>query len=297
RLRYSMTLASPCMVGLLGRIDRERGSRGRRGSNLAQNAWHDRRGGSGWGRSHAMQAAWTGLGAGGRGDRLVHDPADGARASATLGTAAQAAIDLAGRARGFHGAECRPHIVVAEHVAGTDDHGNPGQRGRFLVPYATIDTRAGPGRQNQNTRFYSYSNLADRPGREGQPSAQGRTVSTGTCERLDHAFDDLLHQDLVAALAHNPDDRLGPGGAHDQPAVSVEARFRILDGAAHIGILERLAALVAHVPEHLRQRIEAMADLRYRLLLFLDHRQHLQSGQQPVAGRRVVRQNDMARRL
>jgi hypothetical protein len=41
--------------------------------------------------------------------------------AATLGAAAEAAIDFSGRARrsGIHGAT---HFVVAQHVAGTDDH-------------------------------------------------------------------------------------------------------------------------------------------------------------------------------
>jgi hypothetical protein len=56
------------------------------------------------------------------GDGLVHDALDGAGAPTALGAAAKTAIDLAGgagRNRRGHGAT---HIVVAEHVAGADDH-------------------------------------------------------------------------------------------------------------------------------------------------------------------------------
>ena len=59
--------------------------------------------------------------AAGAAQRFVHDLADGARASATLGVAAETAIDLASGAR-----RCRmdgaAHLMVAQYVAGTDDH-------------------------------------------------------------------------------------------------------------------------------------------------------------------------------
>jgi hypothetical protein len=65
-------------------------------------------------------AAAAGWGAGAD-QSFVHDLADGVRAAATLGAAAEAAIDLAGRARRrrIHGP---PHLMIAQHVAGTDDH-------------------------------------------------------------------------------------------------------------------------------------------------------------------------------
>jgi ABC-type nitrate/sulfonate/bicarbonate transport system substrate-binding protein len=59
------------------------------------------------------------------GNCLVHDPADSARAAPALCAAAEAAVDLAGGARRTFGAECRPHIVIGQHVARADDHGNP----------------------------------------------------------------------------------------------------------------------------------------------------------------------------
>src|SRR5262249_45246442 len=58
------------------------------------------------------------------GDRLVHDAADGAGAAAALGAATEAAIDLTGRARGSLGRERAAHVVVAQHIAGADDHGS-----------------------------------------------------------------------------------------------------------------------------------------------------------------------------
>ena len=55
-------------------------------------------------------------------ERLDHDAADGARAAAALGAAAEKAIDLAGREHPLRldgGAD----ILISQHIAGTDDHG------------------------------------------------------------------------------------------------------------------------------------------------------------------------------
>src|SRR5271169_2549287 len=55
-------------------------------------------------------------------DRFVHDPADGAGATAAFGTAAQAPVDFAGAARRAFGRD-RPDLMVGNHVARTHDHG------------------------------------------------------------------------------------------------------------------------------------------------------------------------------
>src|SRR5262245_12353951 len=58
----------------------------------------------------------------GAAERLVHEAADGARAAAALGAAAETAIDPAGRAHPLRldgGAD----ILIAQHIARTDDHG------------------------------------------------------------------------------------------------------------------------------------------------------------------------------
>src|SRR3982074_3228902 len=92
-------------------------------------------------RLTAMLAAWAALAAGAAGarDGLVHDAADGARAAAALGAATKAAINLAGGARRLLSRQRGPNVVVGQHVARTDDHGNPAVPAR-LVRYATIDT-------------------------------------------------------------------------------------------------------------------------------------------------------------
>ena len=61
----------------------------------------------------------TGLGAGTQ--RFVDDGLDGARATAAFGAAAEASIDLFGIAR-HTGMDGIADIMVAEDVAGTDDH-------------------------------------------------------------------------------------------------------------------------------------------------------------------------------
>jgi hypothetical protein len=72
----------------------------------------------------AMRASRaTGLGAGA--ESLVNDRLDGARASATFGAAAQTSVDLLGIARQvFSGVDSVTDVVVADEVAGTDDHEN-----------------------------------------------------------------------------------------------------------------------------------------------------------------------------
>jgi hypothetical protein len=63
------------------------------------------------------------LRAGSAAQRLVHDAADGARATPALRAATEASIDLVGGGRAGRGTvESGPHIAVAEDVAGTNDH-------------------------------------------------------------------------------------------------------------------------------------------------------------------------------
>src|ERR1700757_2284788 len=83
-------------------------------------------------------------------------------------------------------------------------------------------------------------------------------------QRGDDVVDDFLDQDAVVALAHHADHRLGAGRAHEQPAVAIEALLAVGNRRFDLGILERLAAPVAHILQDLRQRIEAMTDFRNR---------------------------------
>jgi hypothetical protein len=63
-------------------------------------------------------------------ESLVNDGFDGARASATFGAATEAAIDLLGIARKvFRSVDGTTDIVVAEDVAGTNNHKDGGPIG------------------------------------------------------------------------------------------------------------------------------------------------------------------------
>jgi hypothetical protein len=58
---------------------------------------------------------------------FINDALEGARASATFDAAAETAIDLLGAARKIiRGADGAANIVVAEDVAGTNNHENGG---------------------------------------------------------------------------------------------------------------------------------------------------------------------------
>src|SRR5260370_2480778 len=94
----------------------------------------------------------------------------------------------------------------------------------------------------------------------------------GLDERRDDMVDHFLDQDAVVALAHDADHGLGAGRADQEPAVAVESIFAVDNRRLHFGIVERLAAAVAHVLQNLRQWIEAMTELRYPTPAFLHHR-------------------------
>ena len=58
------------------------------------------------------------------GGMLVHDPLDRPSAAATLRITADVAEEFADRARWRAEGHCRTHLVVAEDIAGADDHRN-----------------------------------------------------------------------------------------------------------------------------------------------------------------------------
>ena len=74
----------------------------------------------------AARAAFLGAGA----ERFIDDGLDGARASAALSAAAEATIKLFGISRQVRGCTHGiTDIVVAQDVAGTDDHETAGALG------------------------------------------------------------------------------------------------------------------------------------------------------------------------
>jgi hypothetical protein len=64
----------------------------------------------------------TAAAARGPGNSLIHDALDGAGATTALGAAAETTIDLPGRTGSRRRGDGAAHVMVAEHVAGADDH-------------------------------------------------------------------------------------------------------------------------------------------------------------------------------
>jgi hypothetical protein len=90
----------------------------------------------------------TGLGAGAK--RLVDDGLDGARATPALGAAAEAPIDLLGIAgKVFCGIDGATDIVVADDIAGTNNHEN----GRPFGDARTSILKAAAGCKRKNRVF------------------------------------------------------------------------------------------------------------------------------------------------
>jgi hypothetical protein len=84
-------------------------------------------------------------------ERFIHDAPDGAGTPPTLCATAEAAIDLSGGARRLGMVERRAHVVIAQHVAGTDNHDN--RQPPTLVLSVTIDTLLSPSGQKENDGF------------------------------------------------------------------------------------------------------------------------------------------------
>jgi hypothetical protein len=133
----------------------------------------------------SARAARAGRAAGSR-DRLIHDPADGPRATSALGAATEAAVNLTGGARRLRSGQHCPDVVVGQHVAGADDHGNPAFPARFsplcnyryMTPIVEAKTKR---------RFCRYSNLSPEVPPRGGPgfpfSASFDKGLAGNCAR------------------------------------------------------------------------------------------------------------------
>src|SRR5437763_11218509 len=155
--------------------------------------------------------------------RLVQYPPQRTRAAAALNAAAEAAVDLTRAARQLLAAECNAHVAVAQHVTGTDDHG--GKKGPNHWSHMQRSLQGFDAFCNEKRRFYRHSNIAralawaaPRRRKKGAkpPFQRGFWAPSGcSCrERIDDSVDNLLDQDLVLALAHHPDDRLGSRRPH-----------------------------------------------------------------------------------
>jgi hypothetical protein len=97
-------------------------------------------------RDLAVRASGA-AGLGANPESLVDDGLDGARASATFSAATEAAIELLGIAgKVFRAADGTADIMVAEDVAGTDNHENGGLIGD--ADPAIVKTAAGCKRKS-----------------------------------------------------------------------------------------------------------------------------------------------------
>ena len=116
-----------------------------------------------------------------------------------------------------------------------------------------------------------------------------RKCSRGALNGLANVVDQTLDQRRVVALGHHPDQRLGARLADDQAPAALELGFGGGDALAHAVGFERLGAAVeADVLEQLRQRLELAQQLARRRFRLDQRGEHLQPGDEPVAGRRMV---------
>ena len=94
-----------------------------------------------------------------RAQRLIHDLLDGASAPAALCTATQTSINLPRRSRRhLRNAHRAAHVVVAQDVAGTNDHGRERLAGR--VGHWIFKTAAGCKRKNRLFKRFQTMRLA-----------------------------------------------------------------------------------------------------------------------------------------
>src|SRR5262249_37505407 len=171
RLRYSITLASPCMSQISAStrsrlpvveqecLEKTGATRGHRPQTPARSL-----------AVPAFRATGTGL---------IDNAADRARATAALGAAAEAAIDLARGARCLAAIERRADVLIAQHVARTDDHGDVGS---WAVVSSLCNYRYMRPRRQAKTkrRFFSYSNVRCARARDRRASSRfSQAAATG----------------------------------------------------------------------------------------------------------------------
>src|SRR3954471_16580981 len=83
----------------------------------------------------------------------------------------------------------------------------------------------------------------------GAPWERASSLGCGSRQGVDDVVDHLRDEVPIVALAHDPNHRLGAGGANHETSLSAETLTRRCDGR-HDGIfLQRLAGEVAHVLE------------------------------------------------
>jgi hypothetical protein len=130
----------------------------------------------------------------GAGHRFVHHAAKRSRAASAPGTAAETSVELTRAPRHLFTGKCRAHLLVTEHVAGTDDHGWCGDP-EGVGPICNRSLKQPDRRGNRFARIYSYSKLSRlggaptigprRPCPKRAQSRRRRRVREGTTIPLD----------------------------------------------------------------------------------------------------------------
>jgi len=150
------------------------------------------------------------------------------------------------------------------------------------------ESQAQPGVPRDVRAFASPSRQALNP-----PLFSSCRVRQGR-ERRANVIDDALDKIEIVAFAHDPDDWFGARRADDKAAAFAKLLTAILDGARDTRVHQRLSGLESHIPQDLRHRIESTADLAHRFILLLDNRQELQGGNESVAGRAMIQEDNVA---
>jgi hypothetical protein len=91
---------------------------------------------------------------------LGHDLADGTGATATLGAASEAAIDLTGGPRGiFAGCHDASHVVVSQDITVANNHQGTARRPRKTTTFGRpFDKEPSPSRQKEKALFEAIPN-------------------------------------------------------------------------------------------------------------------------------------------
>ena len=157
-----------------------------------------------------------------------------------------------------------------------------------------IRDRSGAGESDRRLTTGALSAEGESDERRRQRAALRDRVLRGGANRLAHAIDHRFHLRGILAFGHDADYRLRPRWPDHQPAAIGQFRLgrgdRLLDAVD----FQRLAAPgIAHVLQQLRQRLEAMQHLARRRARALHLGQDLQRGDQTVARRAVIRQDDV----
>ncbi len=116
----------------------------------------------------------------------------------------------------------------------------------------------------------------------------------GARQRIDDIVDDPLHQNMIVALSHDANQRLCPRGANHQTAMVAKPLQRVGNRRLNLVVVEGTGATKTHVFQDLRDRFEPTAHFRHRSSLPADDGKHLQCGDQTIARRRIIIENDVS---